>query len=343
MKIRRSKGKILLTNQSLVYFAGSELVTLERAIYFKKNSFSVVVATFCYDYPIKDLFEKEGIRVVNLNQEKLNESFDYCIAHHPPTIREILLFHNVTIKKMCYESLGAGIFLGHKYHDLERLPTFHQKCNLLIFNSQENYGIRKGQFPYINKTKYIVIPNSVNKSLFDFKPPTNLSKIAIISNHVPEELLEFQSYSTSQNLPCDIYGIKHEHKLVDKDILRKYDVIITIGRTVQMCFAVGIPVYCYDYFGGYGYITMNNIKNGEFFNFSGRGFGKKIKVQEIYDDLTLNFNNVLSHLEQINKYAKKHFLLERNMKKILRKLFWSVKRFKLDKNDMLAIEADIDV
>ena len=34
--------------------------------------------------------------------------------------------------------------------------------------------------------------------------------------------------------------------------------------------SMGLPLYCYDHFGGPGYININNIEHNTYFNFSGR-------------------------------------------------------------------------
>lgn len=40
-----------------------------------------------------------------------------------------------------------------------------------------------------------------------------------------------------------------EYKSITLEILSQYDVAITIGKTVQYCLVMGVPVYVYDKFG----------------------------------------------------------------------------------------------
>lgn len=55
--------------------------------------------------------------------------------------------------------------------------------------------------------------------------------------------------------------------------------------------SMGLPLYCYDHFGGPGYININNIEHSTYFNFSGRPERQKRSAQWLYADL-------------INSYAK---------------------------------------
>ena len=66
--------------------------------------------------------------------------------------------------------------------------------------------------------------------------------------------------------------------------LQQYDLVITIGRTVPRCLAMGVPVYVYDYLGGPGYLTESNFNLAERNNFSGRGFQKKTS-DELFEEI----------------------------------------------------------
>ena len=73
----------------------------------------------------------------------------------------------------------------------------------------------------------------------------------------------------------DLIGLGYRTEQVNAEFLQQYDLVITIGRTVPRCLAMGVPVYVYDYLGGPGYLTEANFSLAERNNFSGRGFEKK--------------------------------------------------------------------
>ena len=101
-----------------------------------------------------------------------------------------------------------------------------------------------------------------------------LDKIAIISNHIPQELLELKE-KMGGYYQVDLIGLGYRTEQVNAEFLQQYDLVITIGRTVPRCLAMGVPVYVYDYLGGPGYLTEANFSLAERNNFSGRGFEKR--------------------------------------------------------------------
>ena len=121
----------------------------------------------------------------------------------------------------------------------------------------------------------------------------------------------------------DIIGGMHG-QCVNAELLKKYDVVITIGRTVQMGLVMGIPVYCYDHFGGPGYITTENIDFNEFYNFSGRQEENnftEIKVHDfgkIFDDIYSNYEKVCLQQPKLLEIARQRYNFRKNLDTILK-------------------------
>ena len=170
-------------------------------------------------------------------------------------------------------------------------------------------------YPNLLNVSY-VFKNSVSDNFFSLPKRNNytLKNIAIISNHVPEELYALKEQLNEYNV--QIIGAGNTPALVTPTILSNYDLIITIGRTVQQCFAANIPVYVYDHFGGPGYITKENIQKAQDFNFSGRGFDKK-QAQEIFQDIINNYDINVSNLSYLNEYAQENFSLTKTFNSML--------------------------
>jgi hypothetical protein len=167
------------------------------------------------------------------------------------------------------------------------------------------------------KKKVELFPNYATEDFFnnEFKSSTEVKRICIVSNHCPKELQELKELAEKNDIEVDIYGEGHIKKLITKKVLSNYDVIISIGKTVYYSLALGIPTYCYDWFGGYGYINKENIIKAFHRNFCGRGFGKKMSSKELYDDILNNYNNIKIDLPYLQKYARKNFCLEKNINK----------------------------
>lgn len=94
---------------------------------------------------------------------------------------------------------------------------------------------------------------------------------------------------------------------MDTSLIGQYDVVISIGRTVQCCFAHGVPVYCYDHFGGPGYIDPQLAdKHGEC-NYSGRSDAHIRTAHELKEDIVSGFCDAVRNLDFLKQYAQKKF------------------------------------
>lgn len=314
--------RVLMTNFFFAKYTGSELHILEMARLFEKRGFEVTIAVFEKAYP---LLAKTGtIHVIDVLKEKLeNVDYDIVFVQHYPVLDFLCCKYNISYKKLIVSKLSV-------INDLEHLPVCTSESDLILCVSDE---CADEVYKTIGKNpKVRVFKNSVSAEFFDaYNNKSNnheLKKIAIISNHVPEELQEFSQIVNGQ-YEVDYIGIQYLPRLVDVELLKKYDLIVTIGRTVQQCFAIGIPVYVYDYFGGPGYINDDNFDEAEKNNFSGRGeFGKKT-AWELKIDIVSNYEKNLLNLEKFNSIAKKEYSYELNFEQLYHELLpeedWSSK------------------
>lgn len=294
---------VLITNLYLQKYTGSELHVIDIANEFKKNNYDVTIAVFSKSYPL--LAECEDFKVVELSDKSLdNTKFDILFIQHYPTLDYLKTHYHIQYKHLIISKLSS-------FNSFETLPNEYKTADLISVVSQEC------KESILNLTNNIyVFKNSVSDDFFSL-PKRNtysLKNIAIISNHVPEELYALKEQLNEYNV--QIIGAGNTPTLVTPTILSNYDLVITIGRTVQQCFAARIPVYVYDHFGGPGYITKENIQKAQDFNFSGRGFNKK-QTQEIFQDIINNYENNLSNLSYLNEYAQENFSLTKTFNSML--------------------------
>ena len=121
---------------------------------------------------------------------------------------------------------------------------------------------------------------------------------------------------------------------VDEFALIPYDLVITIGKTVQYCFALKIPVYCYDHFGGPGYIDGENYALAKNHNFSGIGFNRKITGEGLFQDMVSRFTQANENLEFLYHKARQEFCLESNLNKLIEKII------KIQVTDIESLKSD---
>jgi hypothetical protein len=288
------KRKVLITQQELANFGGSEVVTLEITKYALSLGFQVTILTNYFGPPVSDN-PLPGVKIVGPDQPLELEEFSHIWIHHNFIPKSLLDY----LGKGTSVLLSAKIAFHHMspYVPIESplIPTLETAiADSVYFNSPETEAAYQDLFA--NKKKLKVLGNpapdefSLNtRGLSDKKTPES---VLVVSNHPPQEMLDALAELKSEGLlkKYDLFGVHGSAKLITPQELTKYDAIISIGKTVQYGILAGLPVYCYDHFGGSGYLNEKTFDLNRFYNFSGRGFKKK-SIQVIKTEL-------------INKYSK---------------------------------------
>ena len=98
--------------------------------------------------------------------------------------------------------------------------------------------------------------------------------------------------------------------IISYDVISKYDLVITIGKTVQYCLVLGQPVYIYDHFGGCGFLDEKNLKSAKEYNFSGREKVNNKTPSQIVDEILTQYNTASSFIIENRPIFKKEFLID---------------------------------
>jgi len=289
--------RFLITQNSLRMLAGSELVTLELASYLQSQGAKVIVYTCFFGNPIKNIFDKRNIEVIDKQDAKLElKDFDYIWVHHQILPKSIL----EGLSKRLPENMPKFIFFHMSkldYVPLEQPFIFgleEKIASKIIFNSQEtkdslidrffsdlsnNFELFRNPAP----VEFSKLPNHTYS-----KTPKN---ILVVSNHLCPEIIEVKEKLQGQRV--NVVGLGDgldKNSIISAEYLSTFDLVITIGKTVQYCLCANVPVYVYDHFGGPGYLSEDNIKIASDYNFSGRGFSKKTSkqiIKEIIDGYSI--------------------------------------------------------
>jgi len=305
------KGKkVLITQHRLVDFTGSEIITLELAEALSTWGARVAIVCANYSDPIRAEFEKLGNVTVfdSLESKDLAYYFeknspDYAWIHHqiiPPYLLEECLGHT----KIIFNHMSAFYFQEFPIMD----QVEEKLSDVIVYNSVEtrrtfdDAGILKNA-----KAPHYLLNNAVPSLFFDNQKRTyskELKKILIVSNHIPNELRQAIDILRQNDIGVTIAGISSAYtpeykRIIPKDIIDA-DVVISIGKTVQYALVVGAPVYCYDHFGGPGYINQTNYNQAKDLNFSGRGFSRK-RATTIARELTSGYRHIVDEAKKLNK------------------------------------------
>lgn len=293
---------ILITNYELINFTGSELNTMTIAKRFKDMGYKVYVLAMYTGEPLlsktKDCYN-EVINLINDEFDFSNIEFDIVWAHHSFLLSWLIFEKKLKAKKVIVSSLSAKEYF-------EAIPEYANDLSLIIANSQET----KMQLEQEGIEDVYLLENYSFRKYFERNIQVKeLKNIAIITNHITEELMQAKEILINNKYNVVLYGFQGKRELITDKVLEQYDAIVTIGKTVQYAMSLKIPVYVYDIFGGEGYLTLENIEKNRSRNFSGRGFDKKTP-QKIYEEITENFPKALTILDNLKEYAQENFCFE---------------------------------
>ena len=307
----KTSKNILFTLWYAHGYHGGVMYVAEIGEYLSSKGWNVSCAALELTDEIKSFWKSKGINAYQIHELPVNEiHYDIVWYLHYPLL-PFLILRGLKYSKIIYNSLSAFL-------DLETPVGFASEFNLNIAVSKEckDSLVKKTR---LREDEIIILNNLVPTEFFniDRKKSNKISKIAVVSNHVPQEVLDCVPILGSKNIKVDIYGEKHNYVPVTPELLSNYDVIITIGKTVQYSLALEIPCYNYDHFGGSGYITLENIDKEEEFNFSGRSFKTKKSAQVIVDEILSQYSNVMTQVTPLKQLAMERYLLPLKINEIV--------------------------
>lgn len=302
---------ILFTNLLLGGRTGSELHVLELAQSFSAAGWDVTCYTLVVAYPLQLEFNKANVKLVEYgNEDQLEQKYDVLFTQHHVVSDYLLSNHDIAFKYLIASVLGAEI--PHEFP-----PHFAKHADLIICNSGACVDWCKEVVPEYQGS-YQVLPNYADSSFFDMAhiANDNVHNIAVISNHVQEELFELAEI-VPDDVHIDYFGTQTYSVDVTPDLLNRYDIIITIGRTVLYAMAGKVPVYCYDRFGGPGYMAPLSIEEHAHKNFSGKSVPYKRTATELWRDILEGYSDAVANLDELRQCAAEHYSYDKLFESLL--------------------------
>lgn len=192
--------------------------------------------------------------------------------------------------------IGANI-IGNSLETIKKIESF-------FLDNVNIYNLNNATLPSF----------SVGNSGIDQNIVTPRS-IMLVSNHIPTELHLAVEILQSKGLKVAKFGFgQKNYKRIGKDDIEKHDVIITIGKTAQYGILAKRPVYCYDRFGGPGYIVLENAQTALDYNFSGRCCNRKLSAEDISNEILSGFFRAAQNTELLYEKYKRCFDLREFVK-----------------------------
>lgn len=310
--MRISGAKVLITHTQTQSIMRSTVVALELATYLKEMGASVEVYAGAVGHPGNDLFIERGIPVeCDINHWYSLGDYDLIWVQSevlPLSIIDQLvdLSDDDKVPAFVFNHMTALDFAAdeHPYIYLleERLAA------KVLFVSAESFDKLT---PFYRRVPVhtAIFPNPAPPAFgrLPERSHERLTKVLVVSNHVPPEVWEACRLLRERNIDVKVFGEQGEYSLVTPEVLADVDAVVTIGKTVQYCLTAGIPVYVYDHFGGFGYLNEGNLETAARNNYSGRG-GSRFTAENIAESMVAGYASAKSFVGRnrdrfIDRYA----------------------------------------
>lgn len=170
--------------------------------------------------------------------------------------------------------------------------------NARVFNSQCAMDLLEHGQSVVGKSYNM--KNAAPRKFHNFAPSNavKLQKLLVVSNHLPQEVEDALKILAEQNVDVIHVGIAGSYKLIQPQDILDADAVLTIGKTAQYALCGTRPVYCYDHFGGPGWINDDNFPIAENRNFSGRCSPLKKTPNQMVNELVLGFEEAKNFVEK---------------------------------------------
>jgi len=316
--------RILLTQIALFDIAGSEVVTHELAQYFSDAGAEVIITA----YGLSDAWVERFASIERASVYRYDDpQLDRVLEERLPDFAWV--HHHVIPERVLRNPAGTTFVFHHmSAYQLQEFPLTPEVeralAAVVAFPSPEALAaqVESGLLEGVDADRLRVFgnpaPDTFGRS--DVAPAPSLKRLLVVSNHPPQEVADAIAVLRSSGVDVVSLGgdaaAIDEKRLVTPSDIRSVDAVLSIGKTVQYSIVAGVPVYCYDHFGGPGWLTLENFDAAREKNFSGRGFGSK-PAERIARELIDDYETASSTAQSIRTGAGSDFLMSSAMDRLL--------------------------
>ena len=293
------ESRIMLCQPFFSRYSGSEVITLELAEALSDAGARVTIATWL----ASSQMQAELANVPNVEVAEINSpAFAGNCQTYPPD----LVWVNQGLVPAELMSIETRFIFTHlsSFNSFEFpfCPAVENSlASLVFFVSEEtkNEQLGTGMYDQLPKETHRLLENPAPNAFHQNNPveykgnPPHLNSLLVVSNHLPDEVYKALNLLKSAGVESKVIGLSreehdHEQVRVDANLINQFDAVMTIGKTVQYALCSGRPVFCYDHFGGPGWLSEGNYEKARYHNFSGRGFDKA-SPQKIAEHIQTGF------------------------------------------------------
>jgi len=299
---------ILITNPYLVHLTGSEVNSVEFSEYFQSRGHNVDVVVNKYGGAGAALLKDSAPSVVVYSLTTIpNKKYDLIWNMAAVGLLDL----NEVLKRVSGDNI-VNYTLSPFQREGTPPPVEMHKYYANSWETQQAWE---------RNVIMDILPNMAPDRFFVERTSLKLTRVAIVSNHVPKELYEARTILMNAGIDVVHHGFGGKVARITPDLLISYSAVITIGKTVQYGLAAQTPIYCYDKFGGPGYITPQNIDLAGKYNFSGRCCRRQISGVQIASEIIEGYTDVSNMRVRLQEIAKEQYHLGSRMDNVMRSIF----------------------
>lgn len=288
-------GNILICNNQLLKIAGSEVHVFELAKYFSSLGFFVTIGSFAFSPYFVELLQSHNIKILNLKRDDCLQEWDVIWTHHVTCFHEIHVRRKLRARKIIHGILSVVVPIELPPFSKNFLPSVSNFSIYANSSMTKDFVIEKVS----SDVDVQILKNLVSAewTTFHRRQSSQLRRLGVVSNHAPKEIIGLKRYFQDRGVEFEVIGGRGSRVLVTPEVLSRFDAIISIGKTVQYCLVLGIPIFVYDHYGGPGWLDCKNIDQAEYYNFNGRCVGLKYQAADLCELIFDGYSDAVAFAE----------------------------------------------
>lgn len=315
---RLSVKTVVLTCMNFCCWGGSQQFVIDLARVFTRNGIRVMIITDYAHGEIIQVASRSGIQVVSILEKgwvsALPRTVDFFWGLHWPLVGAVLLEAGIRFRYAIQTSLSH-------FEPVEVVWFGLEQTDVVVFGNRINAEIQLERLDGLKINRTAILANSLPEEWF--QPVCRIPEqpiIAVITNHIAPEIHAVIPELRAAGFHVDIIGAEAGQVLVDCELMDRYCAVIAIGQTVQKAMSRGRSVFVYDRFGGTGWLSPDQIEDGEPHNFSGRVSGRRMDYQQLAKAIVSGFEAAKTNAHALRKVAEERYRLEKNIAGILEQI-----------------------
>lgn len=310
--------RVLICQPFFYRFSGSEVIALELADALSSENVDVSLVVHGASPTMQDELKKIPGRLFIADSADFHE----YASQTPP---DLVWIHQGFIPQNLMNSTTRFVFAhlssfnAFEFSFNPRIEAILAQRIYFVSEEAKEAHLSTGVYDAIESSRFRILRNPAPRTFFTPLTSTGLPMsllgsshplrtLLVVSNHLPKEVVDAISLLSTRGVTVKTVGIPQpgthaSQERVTGDLIRQYDAVMSIGKTVQYALCGGRPVYCYDYFGGPGWLSEENFDAAEFHNFSGRGFHRRSNSESLVEELITGYGDAVRFTnEHIQKF-----------------------------------------